>query len=387
MPVPSSRSTSPPPPGSVSPANMLGLDYASLAAELPYRGDIIDIHTHVSMPRGCEVYLQAARDFGVVRTFTMTGLDHAREVNRLHPDAFDFICVPDYRKYMENQDPHVFIDHWLDDIRGFREELGCRILKLWAAPRGRDFFERADGSDKFANDPLIGNPMLLDSPIRQRGIELALDLGYRCIMMHVGDPDTWFATKYADAARYGTKPDQYVPMRQLMQQCPDVPFIGAHTGGYPENLDFVQALLDEHDNYHVDISATKWQVRELSKHPQRFAEFCEANPGRVLFGTDIVANDENVVPSTPDPDDPEPRPGIGAGHGYDLYASRYWAMRTLVETDYHGPSPIVDPDLHMVDPTLPEDSTATLRGAALPADRLQDIYHDAAAALLNRIGV
>ncbi|MHC4590503.1 MAG: hypothetical protein ACYTAQ_14535 [Planctomycetota bacterium] len=33
---------------------------------------------------------------------------------------------------------------------------------------------------------------------------------------------------------------------------------------------------------------------------------------------------------------------------FDLYASRYWALRTLFETDHVGPSPIADPDLALV---------------------------------------
>jgi len=54
-----------------------------------------------------------------------------------------------------------------------------------------------------------------------------------------------------------------------------------------------------------------------------------------------------------------------AGCGFDLYASRFWALRTMCEADYHGMSPIVDSDLHMVDPAVNAKSTATLRGAGL----------------------
>ena len=367
----------------LSDANRLGLDFAAEAAAFRYTGPVIDIHTHVSSPEGGELFLDAAHRYGVVKTFTMTGLDSARELHQHYPDDFEFICVPDYRRYMQSKDPNVFVDQWLDDIRGFREELGARVIKFWAAPRGRDFIEMAPDAADLIQDPRIGNPMLLDSPIRQRGLELALDLGYRVIMTHIGDPDTWFATKYADADRYGTKPQQYDPLHRLLRDHADITVIGAHMGGYPEDLAFVQAMLDEHDNYVVDTSATKWQVRELSRHPQALADFCAANPGRVLFGTDIVANAENAVPHEGNPDD---APGIGAGHGFELYASRFWALRTLLETDYDGPSPIVDPDLHMVDPKVPEKSTATLRGAALPDEVLRDVYYGAAARVIETLG-
>ncbi|MDX1683494.1 MAG: hypothetical protein R3336_10260, partial [Phycisphaeraceae bacterium] len=108
----------------------------------------------------------------------------------------------------------------------------------------------------------------------------------------------------------------------------------------------------------------KWQVRELSRHPARFRQLASDFPGRILFGSDIVATDEKA--------------------SHDFFASRYWALRTLMETDYDGPSPIVDPDLSLVDPTQPADATAHLRGALLPAATLQTIYHDAADQLLQR---
>ena len=64
-------------------------------------------------------------------------------------------------------------------------------------------------------------------------------------------------------------------------------------------------------------------------------------------------------------------------------ASRYWALRTLLETDYDGPSPIVDPDLHLLDPDVAKKATAHLRGAALDDDLLQFLYVTAAANLLG----
>ena len=121
-------------------------------------------------------------------------------------------------------------------------------------------------------------------------------------------------------------------------------------GGWPEDLEFLDGLLSRHPNLHLDNSATKWMVRELSKRPLAYRAFCARNPGRVLFGSDNVAD-----------------PGVSS---FELLASRYWALRTLHETDYEGPCPIVDPDLSLVDPALPAQSTATLRGAAFdPATR------------------
>ena len=69
---------------------------------------------------------------------------------------------------------------------------------------------------------------------------------------------------------------------------------------------------------------------------------------------------------------------------YELYASRYWALRTLLESDYHGESPIADPDLHLVDSAnfTPLDAPR-LRGCSLDGDALQSLYRNAAITLLK----
>ena len=350
----------------ITDANRLGLDFAAEAGSFSYDGPIIDIHTHVSSPRAAELFLDAADAYGIERCWTMTGIDNARQVRDSltggREGRIQFICVPDF---MKRDEPGTFTTGWLRDIEAFYE-MGSRIIKYWCGPRGLDFDDSPE------------SPMRLDSPIRREGMQLAYNLGYRVFMTHVADPDTWFQTAYADADKYGTKLQQYEPLEELLDQYHDVTWIGAHMGGYPEDLDWLHDFLARHPNYVVDCSAIKWQVRELSKHPRRLAQFIEANPGRVLFGSDIVAWPTNT---DPDPEKPD------ADHGFDLYASRYWALRTMLETDYEGPSPIVDPDLHKVDPSVDPKSTATLRGAGLNPAQLKDVYHDAAMGVLRRGGL
>ncbi len=327
-----------------SSANTLGLDYRSLAAQFRYRGPIWDVHTHLNDVEATRALFDVADLFGIERVWSMTPLPHARAIADMFGDRVQFIAVPHYANH--EKDPNTFTSEWLKAIEGFAA-MGSRVCKIWAAPRGIDFHES----------------MTLDSPIRREARKLARSLGMM-FMVHVSDPDTWFATKYADAARYGTKAQQYEPLERMLDEYSDTPCIAAHMAGNPEDLDFVQGLLDRHANLYVDTSATKWMVRELSKRPERFRAFCQRNAGRVLFGTDIVATRDNC--------------------NFDLYASRYWALRTLMETTYDGPSPIVDPDLHMVDPAVPETATATLRGASLDDATLRDVYHAAATKLLGK---
>ncbi|WP_428389355.1 amidohydrolase family protein [Mucisphaera sp.] len=320
-----------------NPANTLGLDYKAEAEKFRYNGLIYDVHTHIGTVKSAEVFFEAAEDYGVVKAWSMTNRMH--EVDGLierFGDRIGFIAVPDYEK---RDEPETFTSEWLKRIEQFAER-GATCCKLWAAPRGLDLAEH----------------FWIDDPIRYEAIELATSLGMK-MMSHVGDPDTWFATMYRDSSKYGTKREHFDRFRRVLDQYGDVPWLGAHMGGTPEDLELLQGLLDDYPNYVVDTSATKWMVRELSKHPGEFADFCRRNPGRVLFGTDIVTNDENI--------------------DYDLYASRFWALRTLMETDYDGPSPIVDPDLHMVDPSVPEHSTALLSGAGFDDELLRQVYVEA----------
>ena len=327
-----------------NPANMLGLSYRDEARRLPYAGGPIwDVHNHIHSLEAARLFFEVADIYNIERIWTMAPLELVDDLKLEFGSRIQFIAVPDYEK---KEEPGTFTTDWFHRIEKFHAK-GSRIVKLWAAPRGRDF----------------SDALTLDSPTRHQGIKLARELGMM-FMVHVSDPDTWFATKYADASKYGTKAQQYEPLRRLLDEHGDVPWIAAHMGGDPEHLDHLQELLDGYSNLYLDTSATKWMVRELSKKPDELRQFCQRNRGRILFGSDIVANTHDM--------------------SFDLYASRWWALRTMFETTYEGASPIVDPDLHMVDATVPVDATATLRGCGLSAADLKMIYHDAPARLLSQ---
>ena len=175
----------------------------------------------------------------------------------------------------------------------------------------------------------------------------------------VGDPDTWYHGKYADASKYGTRDEHYATWENVMREYPDVPWVGAHLGGNPEDLGRLQGLLDRHDNLMLDCSATRWMVREVSARRDAAREFFVRNQDRIIFGSDQVS---------------------GNDRGFDFLASRFWAHRKLWETAHIGPTPIHDPD-------VPDDQQPTLRGLALPDEVLQKLYHDNAARFLTRLGM
>jgi hypothetical protein len=149
--------------------------------------------------------------------------------------------------------------------------------------------------------------------------------------------------------------------------------------GYPEDLDFLSGLLARHDNLYLDTSATKWMVRELSRHPrEQVRDFFEQWRGRVLFGSDIVTLDDHLRPRDPSLPPASPMSDLAATpeQAFELYASRYWALRTLLESDDEGPSPIADPDLAMVDPSRSPLDSPLLRGLGFGPELLRALYHD-----------
>jgi predicted TIM-barrel fold metal-dependent hydrolase len=355
-------------PAPVQPANRLGLDYAAEAAALPAPPTgIIDVHAHLNGAAAARIYRRAADLYGVSLAYSMTQLEDLEAVRDVLGDRVRFIAVPDYAGEDRR---HHHGRGFLERIRKFHA-LGVRIVKFWAAPRGVDYGRE------------VGDPDLLrlDAPWRLEAMEAASDLGM-VFMTHVADPDTWFATKYADAAVYGTKVEQYEPLEVLLERFGQ-PWIGAHFGGWPENLEFLTGLMSRHDNLYLDTSAAKWMVRELSRHDRdALLGFLKRFGGRILFGSDIYTADEHLVAGAKEREilqlaaSPE--------EAFDLYASRYWVLRTLLETVHVGPSPIADPDLAMVEPDTYTDMDAPqLVGKALPPDVLASVYHDAAHELLE----
>jgi hypothetical protein len=348
-------------------SNRFGVDYREVAARLgPPVRPIIDSHLHVNGAGAARVFAPIARAFGVMRLYSQTRLDQAPAVREVLGDLVRFVAVP---AWGEADRKHAFGPGFLDGIRAFHAEHRCRIIKFWNAPRLRDLITGADAEDYLP----------FDAPWRVKAAELASSLGmmFQC---HVADPDTWFATKYADARKYGAKREAYASLERMLARF-RAPWIAAHMGGWPEDLAFLSDLLARHDNLYLDASATKWIVREVSKHPRHAVlAFMSRWKGRILFGSDIVTTDEHLTPKDIRKQHPMGDLADGPEAAFDLYASRYAALRAMWETDYEGESPIADPDLVMVDPARHTPMSAPmLRGFSLPPDILREFYADAAA--------
>lgn len=313
--------------------NRLNLDYRQPMPRPNVRGIVVDYHTHLVAARHGKVWFEAAKHYGIDAFVTMAPLEEVLGLQRDWPGRIQFITVPSW------QSP-TSIDDWLRRLEMFYN-LGSRIIKFHMAP-----------------GTILARGLRLDSPALRPVIREAAARGM-ILMSHIGDPDTWYNGKYTDSTKFGTREDHYAMWAAALEEYKDHPWVGAHMGGNPENLPRLQALLDRFPNLYLDNSATRWMVREISARRDEARQFMIRNQDRILFGTDQVSGDDR---------------------GFDFLASRFWAHRKLWESDYVGPSPILDPDLR-------EDQQPTLRGLALPQEVLQKMYHDNVIKLLARVGV
>jgi len=331
--------------------NVTGMDYA-LRSHLVYSGPpIIDVHAHVLQTRPTDpkegpppaygpgattdqasTMLEAAGEFGICRVYSMCFPDDIKPLRERLGDRIAFIGS--IQKKLDEPDDVAYrlLDRFLQQ--------GIELLKFWSAPRGRE------------------RGLFVDAPWRIETAKRAREAGIRTIMVHVSDPDAWFRTTYADTAKFGTKRDQYVGLERMLHLFPDMTWIGAHMGGDPEHPDHLQALLEQYPNLHFDTSATKWQVREVSRRREDVRKLITKHPGRFLFGSDLVTRHHLVR---------------------EHYVSRYWGQRTLWESDWQGQSPIADPDYKAES----GEQSPMLRGLSLPADVLAQIYHHNVSRLLD----
>jgi len=354
-------------------ANRFGVDYRAQAAVLGAPVcPIVDAHAHINGGRASKVYRQVSDLYGIERVYSQTQLAQADAVKAVMGDRISFVAIPEYmhpdRKWAHTQGYLDNLDRW--------HGLGARMFKFWGAPRLRDYVDTMD----LPPDEIVGFDSAWKLKIAEKGKALGMML-----MVHCADPDTWFKTMYKDSKKYGTKQSQYESLERLLDAT-GMPCLAAHMGGWPEDLGFLSGLLDRHPKLILDTSATKWMIRELSRHETaELVAFFDRYSGRILFGSDIVTSDEHL--SASDPENPSFGNQLASSEdeAFDLYASRYWALRTMFETAYRGESNIADPDLMMVDPDgFDSMSAPALRGHGLDRDRLEMLYRSAVSATLDR---
>jgi hypothetical protein len=296
---------------------------------------VIDFHCHLLAARHARAWFEAADHYGINSFVTMSPLEEILTLQRDWGHRLRFITTPRWP-----DTPPDFIGDYLRRVESFYN-IGSRIVKFHAAP-----------------GTMVMRGLRLDSP-KYKPVFEEIAARKMAVMTHIGDPDLWYNGKYTDTAKYGTRADHYQMWESVMGQYPQLPWVGAHLGGNPEDLGRLQGLLNRFPNLMLDCSATRWMAREISARRDSARDFFIRNQDRIFFGSDQVSTDDR---------------------GFDFLASRFWVHRKLWETAYIGENPILDPD-------LPPDKQPVLRGLALPDEVLQKLYHDNAAKFLRRIGM
>ncbi len=313
-----------------------------MTEEWKYKGPIFDAHTHIGEIDTTEKMLKIEDEFGVT---AQIGIVHSKEgfeaAKKKYPERFVFA------KYLSLRDiAHYNVDPIIDDIACTKDE-GYTLAKSWFGPRWRDYIEDVPAGFR------IDSPKL--DPVFQ-----ALEDNDIPLLIHVADPDTYFELHYQDSSKYGTKEENLIQLENVLEQHPKVVFQIPHFGAQPEihRLSKLANWLDRFPNVILDTASSRWMARELSKDVKKAREFLVKYSDRILFGTDLSANRENL----------------------EYFGARYKAQKLLWETDVRDePLPFEDADT--------KDSGGTfVNGLDLPLKVLRKLYWENAIRVYGTLG-
>ncbi|MFW9935908.1 MAG: amidohydrolase family protein [Candidatus Thorarchaeota archaeon] len=302
-----------------------------------YTGPIFDAHTHIWENTNLTQTVEEQRHLGVKSQLIIIHLPEIRAIiEEQYPDTFIFA------KYLSTQNiVNSKIGLLLEEINQMREQ-GFSLAKMWAAPAWRNYYKGYEGTFR-----------LTDTRYRPIFDKLASE-GFP-LLLHMADPDTYYATNYANSEKFGTKEEHLEELEQLLQSYPDLQFQLAHFAAQPEihRLPHLAEWFETYDNVVVDTASSRWMARELSKEPDIAREFLIHFSTRILFGTDATLNaSANPV----------------EGSQLSPYNARFLAQRILWETnDQHTPLPFPDKDTEAIGGTF-------INGLNLPQRVLRNLY-------------
>jgi len=309
---------------------------SQLQSELNYDGPIFDAHTHAVDKGSLRLLVQIGQQHGVERTLLIPHIRRVRNyAEKKYPGRFFFA------KYFSGSRLST------KGIAGVAREIeklqddGYQLAKIQNAPgMGRRVKAKPDRIR-------IGDESC--TPIFAALVDNEIPL-----LLHMSDPDTYYASKYANGDVYDTKEEDLNELEAAVARHSDVRFQLAHFAAQPEmdRLSNLARWLDSYPNFIVDTASARWMVRELSRNPERSREFLIKYQDRVVFGTDCIAFFRFKW-------------RFGSKNYYD---SRYLALRLLLETDVRGmPLPFKDKDTTNTGGTL-------INGLSLPDRVLRKIY-------------
>jgi hypothetical protein len=300
-----------------------------LSRNWKYSGPIFDAHTHIVEIDGIAKMLAIEDEFGVTRQIGIVHSDAGfKAAKERYPERFVFA------KYLSLKDfANLNPEPVLEEIHKIKDE-GYTIAKAWFGPRWRDWY-------KVSPDFRINHPRL--DPVFQELEDQGIPF-----LLHIGDPDTYYALQYNDTAKYGTKETHLSELEDILSRHRKLRFQIPHLGAQPEiaRLPNLTRWLEEYPNVVLDTASSRWMARELSKDQVKAREFMLRFSDRILFGTDLFSDKDDR----------------------DFYSGRYVAQRILWETGERGvPLPFPDDDTKDIGGTF-------INGLDLPLPDLRKLY-------------
>ncbi|NWF97206.1 MAG: amidohydrolase family protein [Candidatus Thorarchaeota archaeon] len=305
---------------------------------LRYDGPIFDAHTHVVNMDALGLLVRVGQQHGLRRALLIVHGHPIEPIARKFPGMFVFA------KYFLSAD--LFAHGTESAVRAARtmREEGFSVAKMHFAPFWSQRLNLASSA------PPVSSPLF--DPVFDALAEDELP-----VLIHVSDPDTYYAQRYSDVKLYGTKEEHLQELEDRLGRSPRVMFQVAHFAAQPEThrLANLSRMFDRYPNLFVDTGSARWMARELGKDVNAARAFIRRHSDRILFGTDCVANslDESY------------------------YTGRYESERILFESDVIGmPLPFPDTD------TASSGGTV-INGLNLDDDQLRRIYWENAQRLYS----
>jgi hypothetical protein len=207
--------------------------------------------------------------------------DNLERYDRAHEGRFVTFCQLDWRA----TEGAGFGDRLCAGLR-LSAEQGARGLKVWK-DLGLHIRDEA------------GDLIMPDDQRLSDVWETAAELGMP-VLIHTADPVAFFSPvdrynerleELLENPEWSFCDERFPPFAALIESLealvaahPRTTFIGAHVGGYAEDLDWVEGMLDSHPNFHIDIAA---RLAELGRQPRATRRLFLKHPDRVLFGSDM----------------------------------------------------------------------------------------------------
>jgi len=255
------------------------------------RFPVFDVHQHVNDAMHLEEHVPPAEmvkrmdELNIKTIVILTGMWGDRlqrvidEMVRPYPGRFIVFTQIDWSRIDDPAFAQEMVQQIDDSVR--RGARGLKILKDFGLG-----VRLRDGKLLAIDDPRL-------DPIWQECGRLGIP-----VAIHTGDPEAFFHAIDGKNERYEElieHPDwsfygpQFPSLESLLEarnhvfeRHPKTTFISLHMG-WPENLDWVEQMLNQHPNVYVEFGARE---AELGRQPQRTRRLFLDYPDRIMFGTD-----------------------------------------------------------------------------------------------------